>query len=71
VLNTPVGDLVERGQVLGLVGNSGNTAQPHLHMHFTDAWTASPTPLESLYFSQGLPARFWVQMFSATGASSR
>jgi murein DD-endopeptidase MepM/ murein hydrolase activator NlpD len=25
------GDRVERGQVLGLLGNSGNTSAPHLH----------------------------------------
>ncbi len=28
-----VGDRVTTGQVLGLVGNSGNTDAPHLHMH--------------------------------------
>ena len=35
------GDKVRRGQVLGLVGNSGNSTQPHLHFHVSDA----PTPL--------------------------
>jgi hypothetical protein len=28
-----VGDKVTRGQVLGLVGNSGNSSEPHLHFH--------------------------------------
>jgi murein DD-endopeptidase MepM/ murein hydrolase activator NlpD len=28
-----VGDRVRRGQVLGLVGNSGNSTGPHLHFH--------------------------------------
>ena len=27
------GDFVTRGQVLGLLGNSGNTSAPHLHFH--------------------------------------
>jgi murein DD-endopeptidase MepM/ murein hydrolase activator NlpD len=31
-----VGDRVKRGQVLGLVGNSGNSTEPHLHFHLSD-----------------------------------
>jgi len=31
------GDKVRRGQVLGLVGNSGNSTEPHLHFHLSDA----------------------------------
>lgn len=31
-----VGDRVKRGQVLGLVGNSGNSTEPHLHFHISD-----------------------------------
>jgi hypothetical protein len=27
------GDLVRRGQVVGQVGNSGNSTEPHLHIH--------------------------------------
>ena len=30
------GDRVRRGQVLGLVGNSGNSTEPHLHFHISD-----------------------------------
>jgi murein DD-endopeptidase MepM/ murein hydrolase activator NlpD len=31
------GDRVRRGQVLGSVGNSGNSTEPHLHFHVADA----------------------------------
>jgi hypothetical protein len=32
-LRVKVGQRVKRGQVLGLAGNSGNTSEPHLHVH--------------------------------------
>ncbi len=32
-----VGDKVKRGQPVGLVGNSGNSTEPHLHFHVSDA----------------------------------
>jgi len=32
-LRVKVGDRVRTGQVLGLVGNSGNSTEPHLHFH--------------------------------------
>jgi hypothetical protein len=44
------GDRVRRGQVLGLVGNTGNSHQPHLHFHVMDR--ASPLA------SDGLPYAF-------------
>lgn len=44
------GERVRRGQVLGLVGNSGNSTEPHLHFHVTDR----PSPLEA----DGLPYVF-------------
>lgn len=28
-----VGDVIQTGQQIGLVGNSGNTSEPHLHIH--------------------------------------
>jgi hypothetical protein len=31
-----VGDRVRTGQMLGLVGNSGNSTEPHLHFHVSD-----------------------------------
>lgn len=41
------GQTVTAGQVLGLVGNSGNSSEPHLHFHVHDG----PSPLAS----NGLP----------------
>lgn len=35
-LRVRVGDRVRRGQVLALVGNSGNSTEPHLHFHIAD-----------------------------------
>jgi len=31
------GDVVRAGQVIGLVGNSGNSSEPHLHFHVQTA----------------------------------
>jgi murein DD-endopeptidase MepM/ murein hydrolase activator NlpD len=45
-----VGQLVTVGQVLGRLGNSGNSDAPHLHFHVMD----SPSPLAS----NGVPYRF-------------
>lgn len=42
-----LGDRVRRGQVLGLVGNSGNSTEPHLHFPIADR----NSPLDS----EGLP----------------
>jgi len=36
-LRVKVGDKARRGQTLGLVGNSGNSTEPHLHFHISDA----------------------------------
>lgn len=36
-LRVKPGDRVKRGQVLGLLGNSGNSDAPHLHFHVSDA----------------------------------
>jgi murein DD-endopeptidase MepM/ murein hydrolase activator NlpD len=46
-LKVKLGDHVKRGQVLGLVGNSGNSTEPHLHFHVGD----SISPLGS----EGIP----------------
>jgi murein DD-endopeptidase MepM/ murein hydrolase activator NlpD len=49
-LRVKPGDRVRRGQVLGLVGNSGNSTEPHLHFHVSDG----NSPLAS----EGLPYVF-------------
>jgi murein DD-endopeptidase MepM/ murein hydrolase activator NlpD len=49
-LKVKIGDHVKRGQVLGLVGNSGNSTEPHLHFHIGD----SNSPLGS----EGIPYVF-------------
>lgn len=49
-LRVAEGDSVRRGQVLGLLGNSGNSDAPHLHFHVMDG----PSPL----MSNGLPYTF-------------
>jgi hypothetical protein len=36
-LKVAVGDTVKTGDVLGRIGNSGNSTQPHLHFHMCDA----------------------------------
>jgi hypothetical protein len=46
-LRVKVGDKVRRGQVLGLIGNSGNSDEPHLHFHVTNS--------ASMLESEGLP----------------
>jgi murein DD-endopeptidase MepM/ murein hydrolase activator NlpD len=49
-LRVKIGDKVRRGQVIGLVGNSGNSNAPHLHFHLIDG----NSPLEA----EGLPYLF-------------
>ena len=46
-LRVKVGDRVKRGQVLALLGNSGNSTEPHVHFQIADG----PTFLSS----EGLP----------------
>jgi len=49
-LRVKVGERVRRGQVIGLVGNTGNSSEPHLHFQVTDG----RSPLGS----EGVPYAF-------------
>lgn len=59
-LKVKVGDRVRRGQVLGLLGNSGNSTEPHLHFHVSNG--ASPLG------SEGLP--YLLESFEVVGGPS-
>ncbi len=59
-LRVAKGDRVARGQVLALLGNTGNTSAPHLHFHLMD----SP----SLLGSSGLP--YVIDRFAVAGQLS-
>lgn len=51
------GDHVRRGQVIGKLGNTGNTSAPHLHLHLMDG--------PSAIGSNGIP--FVIRKFDFTG----
>ena len=53
-LRARLGDRVKLGQVLGLLGNSGNTDAPHLHFQVMDA--------PSFFDATGLPFVFDAQL---------
>jgi hypothetical protein len=56
-MNVEVGQVLQRGDVIALLGNTGNTDSPHLHFHVMD----SPSPLAS----NGLP--FLIDSFDYVG----
>jgi murein DD-endopeptidase MepM/ murein hydrolase activator NlpD len=56
-LRVGVGDQVKRGQEIGLLGDTGNTDAPHLHLHVIDG----PGALSS----NGLP--FVIDSFGSEG----
>jgi len=48
-LRVKLGDKVRRGQVVGLVGNTGNSTEPHLHFHISNA--TAPLGAEGLPYA--------------------
>lgn len=51
-LRVRLNDRVRKGQVVGLVGNSGNSTEPHLHFHISDG--ASPLGSEGIPYGYDL-----------------
>lgn len=52
------GETVEKGLMIGRLGNSGNTSEPHLHIQFMDRWVWTDEIL-SLYEAEGIPMPLW------------
>lgn len=52
-IQVQAGDWIEAGTLLGRVGNSGTTSEPHLHIHHQ-----KQNPVETLTFAEGLPLYF-------------
>jgi murein DD-endopeptidase MepM/ murein hydrolase activator NlpD len=52
-LQVVTGQRLAQGQRLGRVGNTGNTAEPHLHIH-----AQRPGTVEAPLFGEPLPIRF-------------
>lgn len=50
-ITVKAGDAVQVGQIIGAVGNSGNTSEPHIHVHLQD------TPIS--YIAEGIPFYYY------------
>jgi peptidase M23-like protein len=60
-VDVSLGDHVKRGQVLGKLGNTGNTSAPHLHFHLMDGPSTLgsnglPYVIDSFEFAGEIPA---------------
>lgn len=52
------GDQVAAGQPIAAVGNTGNTSEPHLHVHAVTVDRAPPVPDSALHDGTPVPLRF-------------
>ena len=56
------GGLVKKGQVIGRLGNSGNSDSPHLHLHVAQA-----ASVEQVVWGQGDPLPYAFERFEIVG----
>jgi murein DD-endopeptidase MepM/ murein hydrolase activator NlpD len=56
-ISVKVGDSVKTGQMLGKVGNSGNTSEPHLHIHAVRKLNVREIPQRWHFL--GVPTPIW------------
>ena len=65
-IRVKAGDKVRKGQVIGLLGNSGNAVGPHLHFHIGDEYSLNGGDLNG---NEGLP--FVFESFHIVGQTRR
>ena len=58
------GDKVEKGELLGLCGNSGNSSEPHLHMHIQDELKMNSAKGLKSYFKRLKVDRKYIENYS-------
>tara|TARA_Y100001960_G_C14616151_1_gene798329 strand:- start:12 stop:968 length:957 start_codon:yes stop_codon:yes gene_type:complete len=58
------GERVEEGQLLGLCGNSGNSSEPHLHMHIQDELKMNSAKGLKSYFNRLKVDRKYIENYS-------
>ncbi len=58
------GDRVKAGQLLGLCGNSGNSSEPHLHMHIQDEMKMDKAKGLKSYFKRLKVDRGYIENYS-------
>jgi hypothetical protein len=65
-IRVKVGNKVRKGQIIGLLGNSGNTVGPHLHFHIGDEFSLNGGDFNG---NEGLP--FVFDTFETAGQKHR